>query len=337
MRIEELWRELELEAQSGTPPGWLTRYALPEPTMPLLVGLETANARRALLLPLPILAIPAKRDWPHCSGLEVFTTSLNGETYLGARLIDPSGTDVFVALAEDVARRVATASDPRNAAVVMLARLRRWQKFLAAGTGGLSIERQRGLFGELHTLRAIVAPSLGAAAAVASWRAPTRSHQDFQFGGAALEVKTTSAKQPVSIRITSERQLDPVGTRSLFLFVLVLDERETDEASAGGVGESLPDIVRYLRAKMPHEAIEAFDDRLLEYGYLESDASRYEARRFTKRQGHAFLVSDAFPKLTEADLPTGIGDVSYELSLAACEPFRVDVDQMLSTIRSLVG
>ena len=37
-----------------------------------------------------------------------------------------------------------------------------------------------------------------------------------------------------------------------------------------------------------------------------------------------------------ADLPTGIGDVSYELSLAACEPFAVDVDQMLASIRSLV-
>ncbi|MGD9596828.1 MAG: PD-(D/E)XK motif protein [Steroidobacteraceae bacterium] len=335
MRIESLWRELELEARSGGAAAWLTRYALPEPSTPLLVGLETANSRRALLLPIPASAMPPRRDWPHCGGLEVFANSFGGTTHLGVRLIDAPCADVFTALAEDVAPRVAAASDPREAAKAMLARLRRWQRFLAAGSGGLSLERQRGLFGELHALREHILPSLGASRAVAGWRSPLRTHQDFQFSAAAIEVKTTVAKQPISVRITSERQLDAVGSRALFLYVLMLDERETD-AGPGTRGETLPELVRHLRQGFSQDVLESFDDRLLEFGYLEVDAPRYEARRFTKRQERAFLVSEDFPRITEAVLPVGIGDISYALSLAACEPFAVSVEQMLATIRSLI-
>lgn len=336
MRIEELWRELEQEARCEASQAWITRYALPEPSMPLLVGLETMSSSRALLLPLPASALPAKRDWPNCTGLELFLASLDGDAHLVVRLTDPSAKEIFATLAEDVARRVSVASTPQEAAIAMLARLRRWQRFLAAGSGGLSVERQRGLFGELYTLRELLAPCVGGAVAVASWRSPGRAHQDFQFGAAALEVKLTTAKQPISIRITSERQLDPAGTSALFLYVLMFDEREVDESLPEGPGESLPDIVRQLRAQLSHEAVDLFDDRLLEYGYLETHAYRYERRRFTKRQGRAYLVSAGFPRLTEANLPTGIGDVSYELSLSACEPFAIDSDQLLSVIRSQI-
>lgn len=332
MRIDGLWRELEQEARAGADAAWLTRCALPEPSMQLLVGVETANHRRALLLPLAGVAIPHRREWPSCAGLEIFGASLNGEAHLGVRLIDVSGADVFAALAEDVARRVSAAATPHDAALAMLSRLRRWQKFLAAGTGGLSIERQRGLFGELHVLGEHLVPCFGEAVAIAGWRSPKRSHQDFQFARCALEVKTTVAKQPVSVRITSERQLDVTGTEALFLLIVVLDEREVD-GSPGAGGRSLPEQIHRLRAALPAAMLEAFDDRLLDYGFLEADATRYECRRFTRRHEHAFLVSGEFPRLTEADLPVGVGDVSYKLSLSACEPFAVSIEQLLAAIR----
>jgi len=335
MRIETLWQELELEAKSGEAAAWLTRYALPEPSMPLLVALESTNNARALLLPVPNSAIPSKRDWPYCNGLEILAISVGGAMHLGVRLIDAACSDVFTALAEDVAPRVAAASDPSAAASALLARLRRWQKFLAAGTGGLSLERQRGLFGELHALRNVLLPSLSAAPAIAAWRSPLASHQDFQFSTVAMEVKTTIAKQPLSVRVTSERQLDATGTRTLFLFVLMLDERET-EAGPDAPGESLPDVVRKLRRELSPDIVEQFEDRLLEYGYLEADGPRYETRRFTKRQERAFLVSDGFPRLTEGVLPVGIGDVSYALSLAACEQFAISVEEMLVTMQRVI-
>ena len=334
MRIEDIWLELERESQAGTASGWLTRFALPRPSQPLLVAVEASENRRALLLPLPKTAIPGRREWPQCTGLEVFSMVIAGQPHLGVRLREPSSADVFTALAEDVAPRVAATSDPQAAVAALLGRLRRWQKFLAAGTAGLSVERQRGLYGELYTLREHLLSRFGAEAAIAAWRAPRRTHQDFQLASGAVEVKTTTAKQPQSVRITSERQLDQTGIPWLFLHVVVLDEREV-EGVHNSVGEGLPDIVGALRRQLQAAAAaaETFDDRLLDVGYLDADVPRYENRRFTLRREHSFHVRRGFPCLVEENLPTGIGDVSYALSLAACEPFAISIEDMLARLQ----
>jgi hypothetical protein len=153
-----------------------------------------------------------------------------------------------------------------------------------------------------------------------------------------VEVKTTTAKQPQSVRVTSERQLDMSGIPALFLHVVVLDEREVD-TDHPVAGESLPDIVLALRQKFQTTAAaaEVFEDRLLDVGYLEADAPRYENRRFTLRREHTFRVRPGFPRLVESILPSGVGDVSYALSLAACEPFTTSVDDMLKKLRPPVA
>jgi hypothetical protein len=336
MRIEDIWLELERESQAGNAAAWLTRFALPRPSQPLLVALEGSENRRALLLPLPKAAIPRRRDWPQCTGLQVFSVVISDQPYLGVRLRDSSSADVFTALAEDVAPRVAATLDPQAAVAALLGRLRRWQKFLTASTAGLSVERQRGLHGELYTLREHLLPRLGAEAAVAAWRAPRSTHQDFQVASGAVEVKTTTAKQPQSVRITSERQLDQAGIPWLFLHVVVLDEREV-EGVHDSSGESLPDVVRALRKQLQTTAVaaETFDDRLLDVGYLEVDVPRYENRRFTLRHEHTFRVQRNFPCLVEKNLPSGVGDVSYALSLAACEPFATSIEDMLAKLQEI--
>src|SRR5689334_12963721 len=153
MRIEQLWKDMETEAATSGVSGWLTRFALPSPAQPLLVALDVAAGRRALLLPLPAQAIPPRKDWPDCSGLEIFKVVLSGQPHLGVQLTDRSAADVFNALAEDVAPRVAQLADARAAASALLGRLRRWQKFLQAAGSGLTPPAHRGLYGELHTLR----------------------------------------------------------------------------------------------------------------------------------------------------------------------------------------
>lgn len=333
MKIEEIWCQLESEAKDGNTSPWLMRYALPKPSQPLLVALETTTNRRALLLPMPKVVIPAKRDWPVCRGVEVFSIALSGEAHFGVSLIDRTECDVFAALAEDLAPRVAATSDASKAASVMLSRLRRWQKFLAAGASGLSLEKQRGLYGELYTLRTHLLPKLGATLAISAWRAPFAAHQDFQFKSGAIEVKTTTSKQPQSIQITSERQLDDSGISALFLHVVVLDEREVD-GDGLAPGETLPEIVQSLRLQVQSDerALDTFDDRLLEAGYLDSDVFRYEKRQFTLRGEHTFHVISDFPRLLECDLPVGIGDVSYMLSISACEKFALPMSKGIEII-----
>lgn len=333
MRIERIWQELETEVARGTNGAWISRFALPDPGNVLLVAIDTSSQTRALLLPVSAAAMPLRRDWPQCRGVELFAVHIDGVSYLGVRLLDGDYREFFAALAENIAPRVAAAADEVVAARTLLERLRRWQKFLTARTEGLSISRQRGLFGELHLLRHVLVPAIGVESAVTGWRASLASHQDFQFSHAAVEVKTTTAKQPQDVRITSERQLDGTGAPALFLFVAVLDEREVEPDKATQ-GETLPASIAALRELLGtgNTLRDTFDDRLLDAGYLDTDAVRFEMRRYAPRSQQCFRVEAGFPRLVEVDLPVGVGDVSYALSLAACAPFAVPVTTMISAI-----
>jgi hypothetical protein len=337
MRIEQLWQDMETEAANAGVAGWLIRFALPSPALPLLVALEVTQRRRALLLPMSTNAIPPRRDWPECGGLEIFTVALSGQPHLGVRLVDQSASDVFNALAEDVAPRVAQSANARAAASALLGRLRRWQKFLQAGTSGLTPSAHRGLYGELHTLQTHLMPALGPIA-VTGWRAPSASHQDFQFAAAAVEVKTTSAKQPQAVRITSERQLDITGITALFLHIVVLDERDV-EATDSIAGESLPQLIRRLRQSLANTglAAEAFEDALLDAGYLDAHAEKYASRYFALREELTCQIRDGFPAIVERNLPVGTGNVAYDLSLVACRPFAVHSGEMVKAIAQQPG
>lgn len=332
MTIEELWKAIEAEAAADDGVAWVLRRATAIPGHPLLVALEPTTRIRTLLLPAAKSEVPPRRDWPECRGLELQMVSISGATHLAVRLRDAASADVFTALAEDVALRVAAAPHTVEAVAVLLGRLRRWQQFLAAAQVGLSREEERGLWGELYALKAHLIPVFSPAESVAAWKAGAAAHQDFQCPVGALEVKTTAAKQPQSVRITSERQLDDTGVGALFLHVVAVDEREVAPAGTAP-GTSLPGLVSELRLAMANTATAAiFEDHLMECGYFDLHAPRYEGRRRTVRSEQTFRVIEGFPRLTESQLPPGVGDTSYAVSLAACLPFATTTPEMLTAL-----
>jgi hypothetical protein len=329
MKIEEIWSELE--AETGSDAGWLTRLARPQTGYPLLVALERATRTRAILLPVSKKDLPHRREWPECRGVEVAAMPLEAKHHLCIRLREPAFAEVFAALVEDLAPRVGACSDGRRASALLMDRMHLWQKLLKPGGPGLSLEDQKGLWGELYTLLAHLLPGYGASVAVASWKGRAAAHQDFQFPDGAVEVKTTAAKQPLSIRITSERQLDDTGVGSLFLHVLVVDEREVPPGD-DGPGQSLLGIISTIRKELSGEAtmLALFNDRLLEAGWLDAMAPRYESRRWTLRSEHTYRVTGGFPRITESGVAPGIGDVSYAISLHSCAAFEVPQDALYS-------
>lgn len=333
MTIEELWREIEAEAAADDGSAWLLRRATGTPGHPLLVALEPSTRIRTLLLPAAKSEVPPRSDWPECRGLELQMISISGATHLAVRLRDAASADVFTVLAEDVVARVATATRTADAVAALLGRLRHWQQFLAAAQVGLSREQERGLWGELHVLKTHLFAATGAGEAVAAWKAGSAAHQDFQRATGALEVKTTAAKQPQNVRITSERQLDDTGVGALFLHVVAVDEREVAPTRTAP-GTSLPGMVNDLRIGLASDppTLAVFEDRLLECGYFDLHAPRYEGRRRTVRGEQTFRVVDDFPRLVEGALPAGVGEVSYALSLAACAPFVTTIPEMLAAL-----
>ena len=322
MTIDEQWKALEAEATCGD--GWRLQLARPIKGHPLFVAVE--GARRALLLRVPVTAIPPRHQWPVSKGLEVLAVQLTGHAYLGVALREPRFGDVFSALAEDLARRVEQeGGEPAQLVAVFLSQLSRWQRFLKASTEGLSAEEQRGLWGELHFLNTRLLPVLGGAA-VNGWTGPEGAHQDFQFPSAWIEVKTTLAKQPQAVRITSERQLDDTHAPALFLHVLMLETQE-------GGSDTLPARVAQLRSALGGWPVarELFEDALLSVGYLDRHAPKYVATGYAVRRAEDFRIGTGFPRIVEAGLPGGVGDVSYLLSLAACSAWAVPPEMLMAT------
>jgi hypothetical protein len=207
-----------------------------------------------------------------------------------------------------------------------LTRLKRWQIFLEQHSpDGLGEAAQQGLYGELWFLRQAVLPQLGTLRGVLSWSGPAAAQQDFQFSGCAVEIKTTSSKQHQKLSIASERQLDNTGTGALILLHLSLDARQ-------GGGETLPEMVASVRSLLEtsSSARDEFENRLFEAGYLDSYASRYEYTGYTIREMNYFKVEGEFPRIVEADLRNGIGDVHYSISVAECKRFSiVEADVLL--------
>ena len=326
--IEDLWRSLEADALAGSAGrgGWLVRLAHPAASCPLLAGLEIASRRRAVLLRLPRRALPSRRSWPRSKGLEPLAVVIEGRDHFGVVLKESRFADVFSALAEDLLRRVTSSGTPEEQARAFLGQLGRWQKFLAAALDGLGDEAQRGLWGELHFFREQLFPSLGAQA-VMSWTGGKRAQQDFQFERAAVEVKTTLAKQPQVVRITSERQLDDTNWPALFLTVIALDVREQG-------GETLAALIASLRRTLGSEPApqEHFEDALLAAGYLDAHESKYMERGYIVRSQNSFRVKRGFPRLVERDVADGIGDVNYGLAIAACADFKVPTNEMVATL-----
>lgn len=320
MTVEQQWGMLEAEAARGD--GWRMQLARPLKGHPLFVAVE--GSRRVLLLRVPTEAIPPRQHWPVCTGLEVLAVQISGHAHLGVALREPRFGDVFSALAEDLARRVEQESGESASLVgVLIGQLARWQRFLAASATGLEADAQRGLWAELQCLDTLLIPFFGAEAVIA-WKGPEGAHQDFQFASAWIEVKTTLAKQPQSVRITSERQLDDTHGPPLFLHVLAL------EAHPEGA-DTLPTRVAALRVALASasSARERFEDLLLAAGYLDRDAPRYATPGYVVRRADSFRVAPGFPRIIETQLTNGVGDVAYALDLAACAPFSVPPDAFL--------
>ena len=324
-QIGELWKELEadMEAQKSAITGGslLTRLATSEVGQRLRVGIEWPSKARMLIFSAPAGTLPPKNAWPECKGLELLLDSKSTESCLIVRLRDLRGQDVFTALAEDLARRAVGGSEAEVARRV-LAALGRWQKFLAAAGRSLSDEARRGLWGELWALEQLIMPAVGIEAAVGAWRGPSGAPQDFQYQGAAIEVKTRAARSPAVVRISGEQQLHEAPWRHLLLVQIAVDEQD-------GAGETLPERIARIRAlAFATAAAELLEDALADAGWRDTETEKHQTRGFLQRELDLFRVADAFPRLTPPGLPSGVGGVTYDLSLDAARLFSCTLEDL---------
>lgn len=332
MSLQDLWVELEHEAAGSSRRGILRRRVIPEADCDLFVAIDhTGTPVRMLILRVAQSVVADHGSLPEAKGCELVITRFPDDPTDRASvclsLLDRRFADVFTSLVLDVISHLSDLSGDREVVVGLVGRIERWQRFLDRHSPeGLALESQRGLFGELWFLKTRLIPAVGAEVAVAGWTGPHRTPHDFQLPAGSVEVKTTIAKQHIKLEITSDRQLDDTRVPCLALFHLSVD--------SGATGVSLPDLVDEMRGVLAQQASrEAFEDLLVEAGYLDTHADHYREPHYQVRSAQLFKVCEGFPRLIERDLPTGVGDLRYTVVLASCMPFSVPEAQWLPLLR----
>jgi len=248
--------------------------------------------------------------------------------HLRLYLLSPDNRDVFLTVCDDLVVAIEGITNPEVRVREIEAWLDRWKRFFErSGAEGLSREAQQGLFAELIWLKCLLDHCIDKLQAITAWRGCERDYYDFDIGGHIIEVKSTRTKEPRSVAISNERQLNDNGLQSLHLFALCLHE-------AAGGGSTLPEKVESIRDVVDDRpaARALLRKKLVSAGYLDHQATRY-ARHWVIEAEYLYRVIEGFPRIIS--VPAGVGDLRYRILLAACEPFRENVNNYLDSLREL--
>jgi hypothetical protein len=271
---------------------------------------------------------------PRCRGVRVVLEEHGGggqpeRTRLAIVLEEERLREIFAVLSADLVNAIIAEPSSASALQRCINRLCMWQGlFDRIAPEGLSEERQRGLFGELVVLDQLFLESGTLLDGVTAWIGSDSAHQDFRRRGLAVEVKASLAKRHAKIIISNEKQLDERPHDTLVLASVRLDESEPH-------GLSLPNLVAQLRLRLAGDepAARLFDERLLLADYLDVHAPLYEARCYRVAMTRWFRVEGEFPRLTEANLPAGVGDIHYSIIADDLGAWEMDEE----TVRYMTG
>lgn len=324
--LNDAWKSLESSHSSHGE----VRRRLPSPPGQDHFALISfaSGQRRGLLFKAPGHLAEIQPLLPLVAGLDISLADV-GAGNLELRVLESASevTSVFKALARDVTGSVHELQAGELIRSVVR-RLALWQGFFSVAHQGLSTQAQAGLVAELLTLRDYFIPYAGAERAAISWFGPERALQDFCDGRLAVEVKSTSSTGSRHVTITNERQLDLVQTETLLMVAYSLDVR------GDGIGFRLPNLVAEVRDAMNgnEQARLILEARLIRSGYIDEHSARYTST-FEVRKKQWLEVRNDFPRITEADLPTGVSHVSYKIDLESCGPWVLFADDVLEVFR----
>ena len=242
-------------------------------------------------------------------------------------LLDNQLKDIFSLFIENIVEEISKSVTENEALVETSNVVLKWKKlFDKINFQGLSIERQKGLIGELLLFNSLLEEEYSIDALLESWTGPDFNDKDFRFGSFGIEVKLTSSKVP-KVKISSERQLDNENLTKLYLVLYIVEEVKDK-------GFSLNSIIEQIRTKINsnQNALKFFNERLLLVGYLDEDFENYK-RQYAFRNRNFYEVISDFPRLVASDLPIGLFDTKYNIELSAIEQFLASNESILELIK----
>lgn len=329
-KIDNIWLSLEIDNSSHS--GLLYKRYSAEVLPDVFIALKAPEKLRCIAFRISISFAFDENQLNKLKDIKIGTLSDEqdkSKKFLLILLLNKQLKEIFSTLCEDLIFGVANVTSEQALVEKLLERLMKWQSlFEKVGKQGLSDEAQRGLYGEIYFLRFFLNNTSNKNYCIKSWLGPEKSIQDFQYSNWAVEVKTTHGNNHQKIHITSERQLDDSIIEKIFLYHLSLDIRV-------GYGESLNSLIDEVLDILNENAMGSnlFKLKLLESGYYETHRPLYEERGYTIRQENLYQVSGNFPRITESQIPIGVGDVRYSIVLSESEEWRINQEALLEEIQ----
>lgn len=329
-KIENIWVGLESETSNHS--GLLYKRYSAEVLPDVFIALKAPEKLRCIAFRISAAFPFDENQWNKLKDIKIETLPDErdkSKKFLLILLLNKQHKDIFSTLCEDLIFGVSDVSTEQTLVEKLLERLAKWQSlFEKVGKQGLSDEAQRGLYGEIYFLRFFLTNNSDKNYCVKSWLGPEKSIQDFQYSNWAVEVKTTHGNNHQKIHITSERQLDDSIIEKIFIFHLSLDVRVEN-------GESLNILVDEVSELLNDKTMASnlFKLKLLESGYYDIHKPLYDERGYTIRQENIYRVTGNFPRITENQIPIGVGDVRYSIVLSESEEWRINHQTLLSEIQ----
>ena len=232
--------------------------------------------------------------------------------------------DVFTVLAQDILEELSKQNDADKYIATLKKRIQKWRDFFKnPAKNKLSEKTVIGLIGELSFIKDMTEYGINIASDL--WNGPFNAAQDFQGNYVAIEVKTAVSNSLDRVHISSEEQLDDSERDALFLAVYRVERNDA-------TGITLPALIEDTARMLSERQRVSFYAKLICMGYSEDDASVY-SKGYSVKEQKVFSVKEGFPRVLRLDLPQGIMDITYQLSLQCCEGFESSREDIVAAIK----
>lgn len=197
--------------------------------------------------------------------------------------------------------------------------LQEWSVFLSDHRTPLSRAEFIGFWGELYVVSNFIMQAHDATDAIRYWTGPSGGKKDITLNNCAIEIKTTSSSVAKFLKISSLDQLDRT-TDKLYLMHLFVNYADHDK------GVTLRYLYDLVYSKIKH------DFAVLAVYKRKADNIFNRASPIQKEEPLAcsaldiYDVLDDFPKLLRSDVPSGVIDAKYDLSVSSIQDFCVTQD-----------
>lgn len=240
-------------------------------------------------------------------------------------LLERDLTDIFAMFVEDIIEKLHNVSDSTKALTLINQRVNYWRKLFSRASGELlTVERQRGLFGELFFLRLLLQNSSNYHEAICTWGGSESANQDFSRNGKAVEIKTTKANKPI-VYISNEQQLDFTLLEFLYLGLISVTEAAGNENSLAGIIEEIRNLVNH-----DSELVQEFETRLESAGISNDMIEAYNEISYSVTNATFFKIQEGFPVILRSSLNNeAIYNVKYQIDISTCTQYEVQEEEVI--------